>query len=173
MAKKKNEVQIKREVDAILAKPGGYVPVADRGGLRPTSFLPKRLKHGDYVATFKGIDERFPGDPIASARWEIKRRGKEVGTMHESSAYGWGRPTTTLRQLVWGGKMPPGASDSRTAEYGLGFDQGPADSHAEALAQFARAADLLIKWRHDHGFAAMGFTRGGRAKRTTGHAARK
>jgi len=130
----------------------------------PETF-PKRLKHGDYVATFEEIQNA--GTPHASAKWKITRRGKEVGTMHESSAYSWGRPTTTMRQLVWRGVQPPGASDSRTLEYGLTFDQGPSDSHAHALALFARAADRLISWRQKHGYAAMGFTRHGKARRST------
>lgn len=134
MPKKKSAAQLDREIVAALGSSdaSGYVTAADRAGPRPTSF-PKRLSHGLYTATFKGIDERFPGDTLASAHWKITRRGKEVGTMHEGSAYGWGRPTSTMRQLVWGGKQPPGASDSRTPEYGLTFDQGPADSHAEGL----------------------------------------
>ena len=122
-----------------------------------TRKFPKRLRHGDYTATFEGIqNERFLGDPTASARWKITRRGKEVGSMHEGHGYGWGRPTTTLRQLVWGGAMPAGESDSRTSEYGIGFDQGPTDSHAAALAQFARAADRLIAWREKHGHPWIG-----------------
>lgn len=128
--------------------------------------LPKRLKHGDYVATF--VEIAHPGTSHASAKWKITRRGKEVGTMHEGSAYGWGRPTTTMRQLVWSGVMPPGESDPRTPEYGIGFDQGPSDSHVTAIAKFAKAADRLIAWRHKHGYAAMGHTRGGKAKRKTG-----
>lgn len=126
---------------------------------------PKRLKHGDYIATFEGIENT--GTPQASAKWKITRRGKEVGTMHESSSYGWGRPTTTMRQLVWSGVHPPGASDSRTPEYGLTFDQGPSDSHAQALAAFARAADRLISWRQKHGYAATGFAHSGKARRST------
>lgn len=126
---------------------------------RPASF-PKRLRHGDYTATLKGVeDENYPGDPNASARWTITRRGKEVGSMHEGRSYGWGRPTTTMRQLVWGGAMPPGESDSRTPEYGIGFDQGPSDGHAAALAKFARAADRLIAWREKHGHPALGHKR--------------
>jgi hypothetical protein len=131
--------------------------------------LPKRLKHGDYVATFTGLDKpRFPGDTLVSAHWKITRRGKEVGTMHEGRAYGWGRPTATMRQLVWSGTIPPGASDSRTPEYGIAFDTGPHEGHKATLAAFARAADRLIAWRHKHGYAAMGNTRGGKAKRKTG-----
>ena len=147
MPTKKSAAQLTREINEALG--GKYIMAADRLGERPKSF-PKRLRHGLYTATFKGIDERFPGDKLASARWTITRRGKEVGTMHEGSAYGWGRPTSTMRQLVWGGTLPPGASDSRTAEYGISFDQQPAASHAEALANFARAADRLIEWRRQH-----------------------
>jgi hypothetical protein len=178
---KKSPAQLQREIDEALRSPtvraaapavqrggGGYVMAADRAGAgdRPKTF-PKRLQHGLYTATFKGINERFPGDPLASAHWKITRRGKEVGTMHEGSAYGWGRPTSTPRQLVWGGVQPPGASDSRTSEYGLTFDQGPADGYAEALAKFAKAADRLIEWRQKHGHPAMGFARGSKAKRAT------
>jgi hypothetical protein len=125
---------------------------------RPASF-PKRLRHGGYTATFQGVDENYPGDPNASARWTITRAGKAVGTMWEGRSYGWGKPSTTMRELVWGGAMPPGESDSRTPEYGIGFDQGPAPSHEEALAKFARAADRLITWRQKHGHPAQGFKR--------------
>jgi hypothetical protein len=119
--------------------------------------LPKRLKHGDYIATFEGITHA--GTAHASAKWKITRRGKEVGTMHEGSAYGWGRPTATTRQIVWGGVIPPGASDPRTLEYGIAFDIGPHDSHKATLAAFARAADRLIAWRKKHGYPAMGHKR--------------
>jgi hypothetical protein len=151
-----------------MAKTGKQLDVEIDAHLREKS-LPKRLKHGDYVATFTGLDEpRFPGDTLQSAHWKITRRGKEVGTMHEGRSYGWGRPTATMRQLVWAGPIPPGASDSRTPEYGIAFDTGPHDSHAATLGAFARAADRLIAWRRKHGHAAMGFTRGGRAKRKPG-----
>lgn len=136
-----------------------------RGGSQALETSPKRLRHGDYIAVFEGIQNA--GTPHASAKWKITRHGKEVGTMHESSAYGWGRPTTTMRQLVWSGVVPPGASDSRTSEYGLTFDQGPSDSHAQALGAFARAADRLISWRQKHEYPAIGFTHSGKAKRST------
>src|SRR5512143_1659427 len=141
--------------EAVQRGGGEYVMAVDRAGPRPASF-PKRLKHGLYTATFKGIDERFPGDKLGSAHWKITRRGKEVGTMHEGTAYGWGRPTSTMRQLVWAGKIPEGSSDPRSPDYGIAFDQGPADSYEDALEKFARAADKLIEWRHKHGFAASG-----------------
>lgn len=164
----KSPKQLDREIaEALSGGSGGYVMAADRLGQRPKSF-PKKLKHGAYTATFQGLDkERFPGDTLVSAHWKITRRGKEVGTMHEGSAYGWGRPTASMTQLVWSGVIPPGASDSRTSEYGIAFDTSPHDSYAETLAAFARAADRLIKWRHDHGYQAMGHTRAGKAKRTT------
>jgi hypothetical protein len=126
-----------------------YGMAGGRSGNRPKTF-PKRLQHGLYTATFEGFDdERFPGDTQTSAHWKITRRGKEVGTMHEGS-YGWGRPTSTMRQLVWSGVMPPGESDPRSPEYGIAFDQGPSDSYAQALAKFAKAADRLIEWRQKH-----------------------
>jgi hypothetical protein len=98
--------------------------------------LPKHLKHGNYIATFEKIQDA--GTPHASAKWKITRRGKEVGTMHEGSEYGWGHPTTTMHQLASKGLQP---------EYDIPFDQGPSGSHAQALAKFARAADRLISWR--------------------------
>lgn len=161
--------RIAREVDEVLRSgPGGgssdYVMAADRLGPRPTRF-PKSLRNGAYTATFLGIkDERFPGDALASAQWEIKRRGEVVGYMYEGSAYGWGRPHSSMNKLVWAGRQPEGASDPRSPDYGILFDQGPSDSYVEALAKFARAADRLIKWRKQHGYRATGFKPVGKAR---------
>lgn len=171
--------RIAREVNDILKSgpgsgSGGYVMAADRLGPRPSKF-PKTLRHGLYTATFQGIkDERFPGDSLASAQWEIKRRGKVVGYMYDGRSYGWGRPHSSMNRLVWAGKHPEGASDARSPNYGILFDQGPSDSYAEALATFARAADRLIKWREQHGYAATGFTPAGKTRRLRKqHATRK
>jgi len=161
------KARVAREVDKILRSgpgSGGHIGVADRDRPRPRSF-PKVLHNGPYTATFLKINERFPGDPLASAQWEIKRRGRVVGYMYDGAFYGWRRPHSSMNKLASTGVQPEGASDSRSPDYGILFDQGPSDSYVEALAKFARAADRLIKWREQHGHAAAGLTPVGKRRR--------
>ena len=138
---------------------------ADRLGSRPSSF-PKILHNGLYTATFLGIrNEHLPGDTSAHAQWEIKRRGKVVGYMYEGHSYAWGQPYSSMNKLVEAGVQPKDASDPNSPDFGILYDQEPASSYDEALSEFARATDRLIKWREQHGYAATGFTPVGKARR--------
>jgi hypothetical protein len=123
---------------------------ADVPATVPGMRLPKRLKHGAYVATFKGIEGGQVGDPLSCATWDIKRGRQLVGRMFVGRAYGWARPYASLTKLVWSGPWPEGASDPRSPDYGMLFDCGPHDSYADTLADFARRADRLIAWRHEN-----------------------
>ena len=114
----------------------------------PTAF-PKAIRHGGYTATFEGI--RDPGTAQATAIWNIKRGGQEIGTMHEGWGYGWGKPTISTNKLRWSGPLPPGTSDPKSTYYGWAFDIGPSDSYKEAMAKLAKHADRLINWRKKHG----------------------
>lgn len=150
MAKKKSAAQLDREIAESLAY------WKERWGKShvPSGF-PTTLRLGAYTATFEGI--LHPNTAQASALWLIKRGGKVVGRMFDGSSYGWGRPHSSMRELVWGGRSPEGASSPKSPDYGMTFDQGPSDSYQEALANFARSADRLIDWRRAHGLPAMGF----------------
>lgn len=97
---------------------------------------PSVVTSGLYTATLIGEDT-----------WSITREGVAVGKMFESAAYGWGRPHCSMRELVWSGPWPPGASDPRSPFYGWLFDIGPEESHQKALDKFAKHAERLIAWR--------------------------
>lgn len=106
--------------------------------------FPKEIHCGEYIATLRGILD--PG-PLQSVVWDIKR--EEIATMFEGPAYGWGKPTISIRPLVWSGKWPPGASDPRSPYYGWLFDIGPSNSYQEAMQKLAHHADRLIAWRKE------------------------
>lgn len=112
--------------------------------------LPKRIRHGLFTATFKEIVERWPGDPLGSGLWIIKHAGTVVGKMFAGGAYPWNTPHCSMRELVWSGPWPEGASDPRSRDYGMCFDTGPEASHRDALAAFAAKADRLMQWRREH-----------------------
>src|SRR5512135_697603 len=128
---KKSAAQLDREIAEALGKVeqqfGKPFAAEARERIAARPKFPMRLKHGAYTATFEGVkNERYPGDPIGTAQWEIKRGGKVVGHMYEGTAYGWGRPHSSMNPLVWAGKIPEGSSDPRSPDYGIAFDQGPA-----------------------------------------------
>lgn len=91
----------------------------------------------EYVTTPQASDR----DPT----WSITRNGVEVGTMFQGAAYG--RFLCSMRS----GRLPEGASDTRSEHFGIHFDTGPHDTREEALAAFARNADRLIAWREKEG----------------------
>lgn len=124
----------------------GMTPLGIKPTKRPVNF-PAAIKHGLYTAVFAGVEERFPGDALASARWDIVRGDKVVGALFASDSYGWNRPHASLAKLVWSGPLPKGISDPKSPDYGMAFDIGPCDGYAATLAEFAKRADRLISWR--------------------------
>lgn len=110
------------------------------------------------MATARLIDQGWPGRVLhvgdytateTKTHWIITRAGAPVGKMFDGEAYG-GRPHCSMRELVWSGPCPKGASSPKSPDYGMCFDIGPHDTYAEALAAFAKAADRLIAWRVTH-----------------------
>lgn len=108
--------------------------------------LPKTAVHGRYALRLIVVGDRY-------AQWEITRDGVIVGKMHDGRAYGWGRPHSSMRELVWAGPFPPDASSPKSPHYGMLFDLGPLDESGDsvyqaALERFAEHAERLVKWRH-------------------------
>ena len=105
---------------------------------------PQTVQSGAYLAT---LTKNRPGPWGIETTWEITREGVRVGTMFQGGG-GYGeRPHCSLNPLVWSGKIPRGASDPKSPDYGIGLDVGPHDTRELALADFARRADRLIAWR--------------------------
>lgn len=143
--KKKSASQLDREIAESIAfwKSRGHTQ-------EPTaSSFPKTIRHGGYTATFQGIES--PNTAQATAHWEIKKGGQDVGVMHEGWSYGWGCPSVSMRKLTWSGPVPSGTSDPKSPHYGWTFDLGPFDSYKEAMEKVAKHADRLINWRKKHG----------------------
>ena len=120
------------------------------GQARPSAF-PLCIRYGRYTAHFMGADkERFEGDPIVSATWEIRRGQELLGRMFDGPAYGWKRPHASLDPVRWIYLPPAGVGYPRDPNAVNWHDLGPLpetdrDPYFVLLKAFAKRCDYIRK----------------------------
>lgn len=81
--------------------------------------------------------------------WDVFLDEKLIAQIFRGHVYGE-RFHASMSKLVWSGTIPPGASNTKSPEYGICFDVGPQDTFEAVLEQVKKHAERLLKWRREN-----------------------